>query len=618
MTRLVLGRAPLAVTAAAAGWLLAALPLLLLGVYRPVVAGPACLAAALALGWFAARRTPDLDGPAWAGWLTLVVVAGFLALAWGWSGEHVIVRRDAGSYALYAQWLAAHGRLPIPGSAAVFGPGAQLAAPGFYGVGGMVVPQFLSGAPLLLAVGGWLAGLPGILHADAVIGAAGVLAVAGLAARVVGVRAAPYAALVAGLSYPVLHAARSPYSEPLALLLLFGGLALLAERRLLLLGGLLVGLATLARVDTPADLLLLAPYAVLVAGRRAVAAGLALGVAAGLLDGILLSRPYLASVAEPLLGIGGVLLALTAVGFAVRRFRRPGWLPPVAAALVLLVALGLWLRPLVQTVRRPNPAVEMIGTLQRQQGLPFDPTRTYDEQALHWVSWWIGGPLLVLAVAGLALLVRRRLAGDTARYDAGPFLLVLVAAAGLVLYRPSITPDHPWADRRFVPVLLPGLAICAAYALARLRRRWLAAGLGGLVLVPLLYASGPLLDDPTERGELAVLQQVCASLPAQAAVVVTGLRAPNEWPQVLRGPCGTPAAVVPSDRLAATLPAVRQAVRAAGRRLVVLSAEPKVLTAAGLSPTLVADRTIREDQRLLTRRPGDTLPVRIEVWTASG
>lgn len=619
VTPLVLGCAPLALSAAAAGWLLASLPLLLAGVYRPVPATLLAGPAALALAWLVLRRCPRLDGPAWAGWLTLVVVAGFLVLAWSFSSEHVVLRRDPGSYTLYAQWLSAHGILPIPASARVFGPGVTFSSPGFYAAGGSVVPQFLPGTPLLLAAAGWVGGLSGILHANALLGAGALLAVAGLTARLVGPRAAPFTALAVGAMYPVLHAARSPYSEPLALLLLFGGLALLAERRADLLGGLFAGLATVARIDAPADLLLLAPYAVLVS--PAAGAGAGLGVGTGLLTGAVLSRPYLASLGGPLLQIAAAVVLLTAAALAARgRWRagfRPAWLAPAAAAAVAVVGLVFTLRPLLQTVRRPNSASGMIGALQRRQGLPFDPTRTYDEWTLHWVAWWVGWPALILAFGGCALLVRRRLATVPwmGSYDPAALLLVLAAATLIVLWQPSITPDHPWADRRLVPVLLPALAICAAWALARVPPLW-AAGGAVVALVPVLAATKPLLGAATERGQVATVQHVCTALGPRSAVVVTGSRARNELPQTLRGLCGLPVGVVSERQLRATLPALQRAVAAAGRSLDVVAMTPEVLRVAGLTPRHVVSLHTREDARLLLHRPAGTVPLSVNVWVA--
>src|SRR5205814_1763397 len=55
------------------------------------------------------------------------------------------------------------------------------------------------------------------------------VAIAGLAARLVGPRWAPVAALLAACAWPVLRVSQTPYSEPLALVLLAGGLCLLTD-----------------------------------------------------------------------------------------------------------------------------------------------------------------------------------------------------------------------------------------------------------------------------------------------------------------------------------------------------------------------------------------------------
>lgn len=658
----VLGYAPLAVTGLVAGWLLASLPLLLAGAYRPLPATLLGAPAAVAFAFYVARRCPRLDGPAWTGWLTLGIVGAFGVLAWGWSSEHVVLRRDAGAYGLYAQALASSGRLPIPASAEVFGPGPSLPgappatwlpnvspeSPAFYADGGSVVPQFLPGTPMLLAVAGWLDGLRGILHANAILGAAGLLAVAGLAARLAGPRTAPFAALGTGLAYPVLHAARSPYSEPLALLLLFGGLALLAERRLELAGGLLAGLATVARIDAPADLLLLVPWAVLAA--PLAGAGLALGVGSGLLAGFVLSRPYLDALGGELKMIAAAAAVLAGLSFAIRsRWRagwRPAWLPVLGAGAVVVAAAAFAVRPLLQTVSRPNSARGMIEFLQRRQGLERDPTRTYDERTLYWVSWWLGWPLLVLTVAGLALLVHSRLrvcaaarsaAGSAPAHDPAPFLLVLSAATLVVLWKPSITPDHPWADRRLVSVILPGLVLCGAWLISRIpellegrlprRRRGgpgrregaaalAAVAVGGIALAPAALATAPLLPAATERGQVAAVDRLCARLGPRAAVVVTGTRGRAELPQTLRGLCGLPVVAVRDPHLAATVPQLRVAATRSGRELVVLAMSPSPLRAAGLTPEQVTALRTREDARMLVRRPTQDVPLSVDVWLA--
>src|SRR5690606_39548077 len=80
--------------------------------------------------------------------------------------------------------------------------------------------------------------------------------------------------------------------------------------------------------------------------------------------------------------------------------------PGAAAVLTVLVMLGFALRPLVQTARRPPATpddetnVRFIETVQRIQHLPLDGTRQYSELSLHWVSWYIGLPALLLATLG--------------------------------------------------------------------------------------------------------------------------------------------------------------------------------------------------------------------------
>ena len=135
---------------------------------------------------------------------------------------------------------------------------------------------------------------------------------------------------------------RSPSVSAMLLLLLFGGLTLLAERRLDLIGGLLAGLATMARIDAPADLLLLVPYAVLVA--PLAGAGLGVGVGCGLLAGAVLSRPYLGALAGELLMIAAATALLGGLSLLVRRSWRsgrwPAWLPARLPARLPTVAAG--------------------------------------------------------------------------------------------------------------------------------------------------------------------------------------------------------------------------------------------------------------------------------------
>lgn len=661
-----------AATAVVTGTTLAA-PLLWLQLWRPVVALPVLLVA-VAVGVRCAGALPAVTpGPSWT---TRGLVAVCLA-AGVWAGathaEHVVLRRDAGTYALYGQQIAtAHG-LPVDarvadlGGADVLGlPGVTVASPGFFaqgsGAGTHVVPQFLPATPVLLSTGWWAAGWTGLLLVPAVVLALALLAFGALARRLVGPRWAVLATGVLALTQPVLHAGRSTYSEPVALLVGCAAMTVLvaaARRRdraagLGLLAGLLVGEAGLVRVDALRESALVLPVVALLAWRRSpvarpLLAGLVVGTVVSALVALGLSRPYLGAVAGSLLPLlaatavlgGGSLLAL--------RLARSGRRPPAAlvrrspallSGAVLLGFVVLASRPLWLVVRQSaaDPGARVVAGLQLAQGLAVDGGRTYDEATARWAAWWVGLPALQLALAAAAHLASRLAAvvRDGRRLPAwfGP-ALVGTASTALTLYRPGITPDHPWADRRLVPVVLPAVVLLAVAALAFLVRQAaprltgdrrllpVAATTGSLLLVlPVAAATLPVATQRTERGEVGAVRAACDALAPGDTAVLVDSRAANEWTQVLRGVCGTPSVVVRPLRAGGvsrpdvgTVRAVATAVTAAGRRPVLVAAESaQALTTLGVTPTQVVSLSTTEDQRLLTRRPGGSAALRVDLW----
>lgn len=635
-------------------WLLVGLPLLLAGHLTAAVTIPLAIVVAGALIGLVGTTRDISATSSTAGLLTVVVVAGFAALAWTTSSEHVVVRRDPGVYAQTAQWLADHGRLPVPARTDVFGTGPHLRydSPGFFQRDGDVVPQFMSGTAIAMTPAGWAGGLRAITRADAVIGAFALLAVAGFVRRIAGAWAGLFAAVALGLVYPELQQARSAFSEPAAQLLLFGGLSLLVDafrsnrRRYVTyaVAGLVIGLTALVRVDALAELVPLLPAGAVLAvhgrAREVVAAGLGVvcGVALGLVDGLALTRPYLDTLGHELR-----LTVAAAVGFALLAAviviaHRSGWVAAVlrlrsaaAAGAVLVVGGALLAYFVVPHLTHPryapdDPAGRDVVALQAHLGLPADGPRTYAEQSMHWLTWWLGPTGVALGVLGVAVLVHRVIRGRD--IELVPFLLILLGTAVVVLARPSITPDHPWADRRFVPVVLPGLVAAAGWVIAHVRR-WLRERTGRVVttvivvaavlagVAPVFAASYPLLGRSTERGELAAVRRVCAALPANAAVLVTGTRAREEWPQVIRSACGNPAVSVDDVDARATVRGAAATARGRGWQPVVLAdSDAAVREVVDSAPRRVVHLFTREADHQLTKRPTRTRGVTIDVWTA--
>ncbi|MCK2221211.1 glycosyltransferase family 39 protein [Actinomadura sp. ATCC 31491] len=665
MERLLPGRTLAALSAApalaVAGWLLAGLPLLLLGRYAPLPALLLGLPAAALLCWAGTRRGPAVE----AAWWQVAAVAG-VAVASGvfnavLHSEQLAVRRDPATYAQYTAWIARHGALPIGVRPEAFGgadPALLFDSVGFYPAGaGAVTPQFMPGAPMLFAVGDWL-GAP--FAVPAVLGALAVLTVAGVTARLAGARWAVVAAVAFAVSLPVLYTSRTTFSEIPSLVLLFGGLALAHDALERpgwgrgLLAGLVFGLSVLVRIDGLRDVLPVLGYAgLLIAARRRdrargargtagslgppLLAGLAAGAGTGLLAAYLLARSYLdylSGSVRPLLLICGAVLVATAAGTAaaplLARLRPPRWLPATGAGLVVLVMAALYARPWFQTVTRvpvtadDRRTYEMIETIQRANRLPVDGTRLYFENSLHWVAWYVGLPVIVLATLAAALLVRRLLRDGT------PFAWLLpLAVIGwttvTTLVRPEITPDHPWAARRLVPVVIPGLVVLAAYGLERLRartggRRWVSALAVLAVLVPPAVTSIGTAFTPVERGEAAAVAAMCAKLPANASVLIVERVTGDRFTQVVRGMCDRPAARV---RRAAGVDVARDdetwrlagRIRAAGRVPVVLAADADQVARYG-APVHVLSLRTRQDERSLAGPPDGTYSLTMNVWMA--
>ena len=161
----------------AAAWLLPAFPLLLGGRLsaRPMVFMFAPLAAALC--YFAVRQLPAAwpafrpePAQARATWwplaATVAIAVAFTAWQMAERTEQIIYLRDPATYLQVAYWIAHHGYLPIPDSVAAFGgphPGLGFASSNYYPRGTGIVPQFMTGAPLVLAAGIWLHGISGAL-----------------------------------------------------------------------------------------------------------------------------------------------------------------------------------------------------------------------------------------------------------------------------------------------------------------------------------------------------------------------------------------------------------------------------------------------------------------------
>ena len=472
-------------------------------------------------------------------------------------------------------------------------------------------------------------------------------------------------------------------------MLLFGGLCLLVDSLVLnrgsrgnqpkssdwagqdkvlaALAGLALGLTVLVRIDGLSDILPAVPFlGILLAARRRQAlpfgAGLIIGVGYGLADGYLKSRPYLdleAPSLRPLALIVALVVLLTLAGVAITaspaaardRLKRKlatkaiRWLPTAAAVVTVAVFVGFAIRPLVQTVAgETDPtSIAYVAELQKLAHLPVNGRRQYYEDSLYWVIWYLGVPAVLLGAFGLAVLARRctkalltwKDPSATSRIWALPAMIALWVIV-TVLWRPAVAPDQPWASRRLVPFVLPGLILAAIWAATWLKDQ--AAQLGrtratativatccvASLLIPTalttldlgVTAKGLTAHGMAFRkigaGELTAITELCAAIGPNASVVILDPLTADRFAQVIRGICDTPAAVM-TNPATASIDQVVRGIEGVGRRPVLLAQQPTELTSYG-APREVVNLLTTQEAHNLTAPPTRTWGIHYTVW----
>jgi hypothetical protein len=579
---------------------LAAVPLAMLGLFSP--APVVILTAAFWFGlWrLAALGSVSLDaaGPD-AGLVSpraaaaaLLVVVAVTALNVRFSSQHLLTERDPGVYVNTARWLATSGGLLVePQRDAYRGlpneQRVQFAAAGYYEghrADGKLYPQFVHLLPATLAASDWVVGSRGMLKVNALLGGLALLVFFVFATKLLRGWTAVGATAALGLNLIQVHFSRDAYTEILTQVLLFGGLwALLSARRALhagraALAGLLVGAAAMARLDALVFLVPLGIYVVYEAAaargaeprlRRflvSLCAGAALPAGIAIADARLFSPIYLNDLwssvrfvwaALILIAVGGVVLLALRPRLPVLvdtlRARRPQLALLAGVGIAGLAVLAYFVRPLFDVAYQAN-VNRFVESLQTAERLVVDGRRTYAEHTMQWLALYLGPAGLWGGIAGVALMTRDVILGRAER--AVTFVLAFLPMTALYVWNPNITPDHPWALRRFLPISIPGLVLGCFWLVDRLwadPQRFIRRVLGVAVALWAVafpaWTLAPVYQERTEQGLLTVTEKLCDYLPPDAAVVVAQTQLLDQnLTQTVRGFCDVPSANAPMDQ----------------------------------------------------------------------
>ena len=590
--------------------------------------------------------------------------------------QNMVVTRDPGSYQNTARWLAREGSLEVDARGEAFAdlPGLRFSAAAVYDDGpiedgipetiddsGQLEFQFNHLAQVVMAAAYDIGGSGLLFRLPAIAVGIGLLALYAVTVRVIG---RPILALFAPLlltaGLPLLNVARNTYSEPFALLLLWGAILVLLDAHdrgrawTGAVGGVMLGALVCARVDALVYVALMFPLAtasigfadtakIRVARLRSWGATIVAALVVGSIgivdlvartgnyardlgqDLILLRKGVVASAVVSVLALIVWLLVPQLRRLAERVKRPAAALAAVGIAAGLLVA---WLlRPRMQTALTGTP-LSTVAVIQKADGLPLIPGRTYAEDSLRWMAWYLGTPALLAAIGGYAIAAWHALRGK-GNAALITVLLVGLGAGGVYWWDPSITPDQLWASRRYIPAILPALAIAATVALAAVPRieripvrtqHGVLAVVAGLLLVQPAVRTEALREQHAQAGFLRPVLDVCQAVPDDAAIVIVGGFASITLPQTLRSWCGVPVASAGTALTPETLSDVAAQVKAKGYKLFLVSTDANGLqpyeSAGGPRSTATSSAVARYNVRSTLEsypnryeEPGAVLPV---------
>jgi len=486
-----------------------------------------------------------LTGWDWALVAGLIAAAG-LYLAF--PHESILGGQDQGVYANHAMYIAHHGRLDVPypwpeSSDDIVFPGFKI-YPGFYPTRPNMTARFSHLFPVWLAQAFSTFGDCGLFRLNAMFAILALGIFYGICRLALDKAYAVVATLFLALNPSEMWMARITLTEILTQPFIWSGLLLLLNglktdnHILMRWAGVFLGFSALVRIDSLVlvPLLFVAHLAHKIvedpasksssfSWRSFYETALPAFVLAVLYYAFY-SAPYFSSLSPYLKTIGitgaialfAVLAATPGISRVLRRWlTREPVLILLGCALLAVAVYAYWIRP-----------SGMLHSTAHWSGQLLGSTGAYRQDSLVNLARYLSPLVVWMAILGWFVSVW---AVVRKRQDLHTIVCLVVIAGFSILYiqSPRVVPYHFWAIRRFVPVVIPGLVLCAAigmgWGLRRLPTGWTIPTSEFIVVFLAVFtfrADLLILAFAENKGYFVQLKELAQKLPADELILAHG------------------------------------------------------------------------------------------------
>ncbi len=392
---------------------------------------------------------------------------------------YLLAGRDPGSYLTFALHIAKTGglNLDLPIMRDLYTENAnafRLGYPGIYSAFARglsedpaeLIPQFMHLFPSFAANFYSAFGLEGVVRANTVVAVFALWSFFMVCRRLIPYWPALMATVALGINPAMIWNARITLTETMAMGILLLGVYLVfiaKERKSIawgMYGGIVLGIGILNRLDSSLNVLIILGFSLYASLEGKCMRRLSLCLVLvyvlmstiGFIDGYVNTYPYLYDLWRigslkglVFLNYAGVLISLTVLSLPEKtlvklRFTQRTLYHMMLAATGMMVAwllFAYFIWPLLAD--------------------------NFNTHALRELGWYVTPLAFILFALGFGLAVRQR--------EWGVWLPLLILAGFCIFiftWRPSITPDHIWASRRWVPYVIPLIILFSAYGMWKL------------------------------------------------------------------------------------------------------------------------------------------------------